>query len=803
MLVSSFVLTSVAHAAPQVLHAESFDDGRAVGWKYYDSSLDGRDASIDGEVTCGDSPGALFGESNAASVSLVKFLKQSSVSIPLEDDVYLSFAFHFTAPDTARDELHLYATGHDAQDAPIAVTVPIAMQPAVNRWHVVTIPARAWGKKNLGGRLDGQMILTWYRGAHDAHDLRLDDLRVTRGAPHAPLLVHPGTFQVRPEGIEIEQSRYLQRLRVAARLYRSGPWRVEISRNSEQVRSVAGAGRRVDVIWDGRDSAGRLLEPAEVEVTLVPAGQPGEPTPSTHTRTVNVPGGAFENVLTAPHAMLISDRTIDYGRRTAIDRIEAPYDEPEVFHPLTKAAIDVVAHRGGRGGVRLRLVNLEPGDASALSLQSHDLVGPDDRVLSAPDIQFRIVDREEMDLGFAWRPIRRVDQPLVVSQPVDIELSVAAPAHLGAGAYKGKILVDATEIALNVVVETARAGRQWWHDDKVRLMLGKPQVMPRPEWFYQSTEGYRRIAQAGFNVMIPYIGLRDHELIAGKAGAFDLKSIARTRAPAYPREDFHEPYFVWPSGIRTPLMCPFSEAFWNEIIFPQVLDLAEVSTKVPLVGMELDFEIYGIKGPDKFAHIYCHCYCDTCWSAMRKQHHAVPEKDVKARRSWLINQRKLGEYKVLQDRRLVELADALRQAVDTINPDVQFMLLAWDSGHFLELIAKSLGTERAPVILATERTYGRGRTPQASHAALANHRGHCLRGLAESRRMGLHSLYVPGVMPGHQKADPAFCRANAEIMSSVSDGYWVFFQQVEKPSTVGQNLEQFRRANARIVSEPW
>ena len=85
-------------------------------------------------------------------------------------------------------------------------------------------------------------------------------------------------------------------------------------------------------------------------------------------------------------------------------------------------------------------------------------------------------------------------------------------------------------------------------------------------------------------------------------------------------------------------------------------------------------------------------------------------------------------------------------------------------------------------------------------AALANNRNQCINGLREAKRRGFQSLFVPGVMPGYQKADPAFCRANAEILSRTSDGYWVFFQQVQDPSTVADNMEAFRRANATIVS---
>ena len=133
---------------------------------------------------------------------------------------------------------------------------------------------------------------------------------------------------------------------------------------------------------------------------------------------------------------------------------------------------------------------------------------------------------------------------------------------------------------------------------------------------------------------------------------------------------------------------------------------------------------------------------------------------------------------------------------------MQFMLLVWGAGDFLQVLADAFGTAEAPVLLSTEGTYGRGRTPRPTPVALDSHRTNCWNSLRESQRLGLrHSLVVPGVMPGHQGADPAFCRANAETLARYSDGYWVFFQQVEKPSSVADNLDAFRRANGRIVGE--
>lgn len=784
----------------QILHSESFDDGHTPGWKFYDSTLDGRDVQIDREVTHGDSEASLLGEGNATSITLVKFLLQTSVSIPVADDVFLDFAFHLEASDLANDEVMLYFEGHNAAGAEASCHIPVALNPSVNRWHRVVVPTGACGADMAGGKLDGRMYLNWYRGAHDAHRFRLDDFRVTRGAAVPPMLMHPGTFQVESDGIRVVDDRYVQRLRARARLYRSAPWRVQFSNASgaEFLHTVEGEGDEIDARWSGLDVEGTPIEAERVTVRLTLPGAATE----VRTTTVSRHKGPFFEILERPHALFLSEETMQFDARTARDRVRPPADRTDVFRPATEAKIALQVARGSRAGRWIQVDSLDEsrGTGAEIDIVIGDLTSESGGMLSAPNVRLRRVVVEPMEFGFAWEGHRPVTTALPV--PAVAELSVEAPGYLDPGLYEGRITFGGRPVTLSVTVTDRDSPQLWWQDEKVRLMLAKPQVMPRPEMFYESLEGYRQIAQAGFNVMIPYIGLDDHELISGKAQQFDLKSIARTRAPAYAQEGFHEPFYVWPTGYKTPLMCPFSPPFWEEVINPQALALTRVSTKTDLVGMEFDFEIYGQRGPHKYSHIYCHCYCDTCWQAARDHDAGLPELEAEARHSWLVRQRRLADYKVFQDGRLRAQARALRSAIDAINPKMQFMLLVWGAGDFLQVLADAFGTAEAPVLLSTEGTYGRGRTPRPTPVALDSHRTNCWNSLRESQRLGLrHSLVVPGVMPGHQGADPAFCRANAETLARYSDGYWVFFQQVEKPSSVADNLDAFRSANGRIVGE--
>lgn len=346
-------------------------------------------------------------------------------------------------------------------------------------------------------------------------------------------------------------------------------------------------------------------------------------------------------------------------------------------------------------------------------------------------------------------------------------------------------------------VDAPSMPHRWWQKEKVRIMLAKPQVMPRPEYFLEGTKGYQAIAAAGFNVMIPYVGVRDHERCGRYAAQFGLKMIARTPVPGRNWKDRVGPRFVWQTGYETGLPCPYGAPFWDARMLPHALIIAKASLRVPLVGMEYDFEIYDER-KNKYAHIYTHCYCDTCWQAFRvSEFGSVPLLPKEKRHHWLLLERRLGTYKVLQDERLRAQAIRFREAVHAVNPELHFMLLPWGSGHFLEVLAKAWGSPETPVLLAGESTYGRGAS-QSTEQTLKNHTQYCQRTRAEMIRIGIYGLVIPGVMPGYRKADPVFCRENATLLSRHADGYWVFFQQLEPDTTVNQYMDEFQRANATI-----
>ena len=792
-------LPAAADTGPQVqtLHEETFDDGRAVGWKYYDSSLHFRDALVSGETDHRGDGSALLGEGNASSQSLSKRLRQTSLSFPIRDDVYINFAYCCQAERNDGDEITIDLEGHGPDgNEPFAVSIPVALNPAVRTWHVVTVPLSACGPSLLGGALDERLTVRWSRGAHDAHTLVLDDFSVTRGTELEPLLIAPGSLQAIPHSIVVHEGRYVDTLRIRAGLFGNQAWKLTLAREGEGgLRTFSGTGDKVDVAWDGREESGQAVRPGKVTASLEVMAPVSAGRSSTRSVTATVVGGPFRNVLAPPHALLAAGETIDYAARTAVDNIVTPGDVP-AFSPAA-GPVELTIEQGRRAGRRLKLVALQ-GTLKGVPILAGPLSDGRGNTVSGSNVILSEIERVPLDFGYFWRDTRIVDAPPAEDADVlELELAVAAPADLPVGTYRAAVKVGLGEFGLRVNVTEATSAARWWHDRKIRLMLAKPQVMPRQEYFLDSDKGYRDIAQAGFNAMIPYVGVDSHALCGNHARRFGLKLIARTPVPSYPDQD-HEPLFVWPTGLKPPLSCPYSDRFWTTRVLPHAEKLAATSLHVPLVGLEYDFEMYW-KHEQKYSHIYTHCYCDTCWREFSNQAAGeLPALAAAQRSSWLVSNRRLAEYKLFQDTRLRAQVRKLKRLLHGINRELQVMILAWGNGHFMEIVAAELGTPQTPVILSTEVTYGRGRTPLDTPRALARDRLTCINGLRQMRRLGIRGLYVPGVMPGHQKADPDFCGEKAITLSRFADGYWVFFQQVEPGTTVTDYMAQFTQANAEI-----
>ena len=786
-------------AKTKVLHHESFEDGKALGWKFYDNSLDFRDVMVDDEITHRESVGAMLGETNASSVNILKLLKNMSLSFPIREDVYLNFAYYCQADGPANDEIVVFVEGHGPDGKAFAGGMPIALCPALNKWNVVSVPLSACGAKYVGGALDGLLNVTWRRGEHDAHTLFVDDVKVTRGTDLPPLLIAPNSLQAVPNGIVVESQRYINTVRITAKLFCNAAWRIVLTdAQRSTLRTFSGDGSEVDVLWDGMDQQGVPAKPGEVKVRLEVEHKMERPHKVVATTSVmlSMPEGG-PSVLPS-QVLLAGGQPIDYDCRTAADNIVASDQLPR--YERLVGPIELNIERGRRQG-RALMVTLSDQSPQALPVRSADLTAGNGKVLASSHVAFKAVTRQRIDFGDTWRDAEIVNGTVNVdAKAIELELVVTIPPDLPVGVYRGLVKIGSDDVALVVKARKRTTPRRWWQGEKVKLMLAKPQVMPRPEFFLEGDKGYRQIAQAGFNVMIPYVGVDHHAEPCGRyARDYGLKMIARTPAPSYPRDD-HEPLFVWPSGFKTPMFCPYSEEFWMARILSYARQLAEMSLGVPLVGFEYDFEMYW-KHEKKYAHIYTHCYCDACWRVFVEQSELkIPSLETNKRHGWLVNNRQLAEYKVFQDERLREQVRRLKQVFEEINPDLQVMILAWGSGHFMEVVAKELASPRTPVILSTEHTYGRGRTPLGTAEALERHKGACLSGLREMKRLGIDGLYVPGVMPGHQKADPVFCRENAVTLSRYSDGYWVFFQQTEPNTTVADYMEQFKQANDRIAN---
>ena len=184
--------------------------------------------------------------------------------------------------------------------------------------------------------------------------------------------------------------------------------------------------------------------------------------------------------------------------------------------------------------------------------------------------------------------------------------------------------------------------------------------------------------------------------------------------------------------------CPVDENFWRSVVFPRFLKIAERSKSSPcLVGMVLDLEMYGAD----HAGYGAPCACAVC----RK---AAGSADPKALFDW-------------QRREVRRIASDLEQQVHRIAPKIQFAVMHLeDPFPFHEGLALGLGTADVPVVVAAERTYGTGETPEMAATR------------ERLRLLNAHTRFVGGLQlslfPTEQLAPQLYS------LGASGDGFWLY-----------------------------
>lgn len=192
-------------------------------------------------------------------------------------------------------------------------------------------------------------------------------------------------------------------------------------------------------------------------------------------------------------------------------------------------------------------------------------------------------------------------------------------------------------------------------------------------------------------------------------------------------------------GVTQPhTPCPVEEAYWRKVIFPRCVKLAELSrTRPSLRGVVLDLEMYGAD----HAGYSAACACESC---RRGAGSIKPEELL----DW-------------QRREVTRISRELERAVHRVNETFQFAAMHLEESFpFHEGLALGLGTPNVPVIVAAERTYAAGYTPEVDATR------------ERLRKIGASVRYLGGLSLTHHSAEQVAPQLYA--LGSHGDGFWLY-----------------------------
>ncbi len=213
-------------------------------------------------------------------------------------------------------------------------------------------------------------------------------------------------------------------------------------------------------------------------------------------------------------------------------------------------------------------------------------------------------------------------------------------------------------------------------------------------------------------------------------------------------------------GITQPhTPCPVDETYWRKVIFSRCVKLAELSrTRPSLRGVVLDLEMYGAD----HAGYSAACACESCRRGAGSS--------------------KPAELLDWQRREVTRIARELQRAVHRVNEKFQFAAMHLEEPFpFHEGLALGLGTPEVPVIVAAERTYATGYTPEVDATR------------ERLKRIGAHVRYLGGLSLTHHSAQQIAPQLYA--LGSHGDGFWLY-TLASLVAPTGQVAEPYR------VSDP-
>jgi hypothetical protein len=315
-------------------------------------------------------------------------------------------------------------------------------------------------------------------------------------------------------------------------------------------------------------------------------------------------------------------------------------------------------------------------------------------------------------------------------------------------------------------------------------------IFPKPFWYtdkktFYAPKVYKMLYEDGFNVIgVPGSSttfVRPAE-VPGRVERFIATGKALAKYPdmqVYPKitmcwqypVDVDNRYskVVWFNGYEANLACPVDDAYWRERIIPYCLAYAKASKQVPVFAIMLDWEIY-IK--NKFRNVYGLCYCDKCWKRFEKESGVkLPELGFKERNKYLVKNNLRLKYSNIYYNHLKALGRELRRETDKINPKLSYWFLPSMNGGFLTELGKTLATEKAPIIVCNENTYGKPSLALSDDDGVKSVVKMVKNDLRYLRRTGIPFKYLAAVMPDQ---NPEFHGRQAIETARLCDGIWIW-----------------------------
>jgi hypothetical protein len=319
------------------------------------------------------------------------------------------------------------------------------------------------------------------------------------------------------------------------------------------------------------------------------------------------------------------------------------------------------------------------------------------------------------------------------------------------------------------------------------------------EWMLKET------ADAGFNVYSPRHGFDDfaavHRVSAWceKYGLYHMPWMRGTLA-APEGAEANGKRVVWANGAEQALWSPNSDEFWAWTT-KYVVEYARQSVAdKALMGVFLDYENYA---PGKQGNLYELSYDNLIMGQFAKAKGIeMPALEPAQRKAWLEEKKLSEEFEKFQVNHWRERCRALRQAVDQLNPEFQFCIYPAPGTKFmLEAATPEWSTKAAPIILADPWTYGRSGKYMSHAAALKQNRGIMEAGLKIAKATGVPFIYIGGIDPVVNGADPEFSAKNALSLAELTDGYWIFYEGPTYKTTHPEYFKWFKWANEAIAAK--